>query len=147
VKQAGANQNENRTPRARGEGEAEERQVMTDKKITFTDAKGRTWTIEISDKALQHVADAGLEFKISPEVQINHPDALRRHQQIIFALIEPAAIRLGVSWGDFRAAMSSPELIADAWAALNNAIARRFPKRSAGRQDDDDTGNLHNQLK
>ncbi len=126
---------------------------MTDKKTTFTDAKGRLWAIEISDKALKHVADAGLNFKIGPKVDLNPvgsvmgQDALWKHQQIIFALIEPAAIRLSISWDDFRSSMSSPELIADAWAALNNAIARRFPKRSAGRQDDDDTGNLHNQLK
>jgi hypothetical protein len=127
---------------------------MTDKKTTFTDAKGRTWAIGVSDKALQHVADSGLVFKVGPEVEINHPlgstldrDALWKHQQIIFALIEPQAIRMGVSWGDFRAAMSSPALIADAWAALNIAIAARFPKGGAERQDEDDTGNLHNQLK
>jgi hypothetical protein len=127
-----------------------EQSETTDQKTTFTDAKGRTWTIEISDKALQHVADAGLDFQIGPKVELNHPagsalgrDAMWKHQHVIFALIEAAAIRLGVSWDDFRGSMSSPELIADAWAAINNAIAARFPKRSAGRQDDDDTGELH----
>jgi hypothetical protein len=139
--------------RAGDEGQTQERQVMTDKKTMFTDGKGRPWTIEISDKALKHVADAGLDFKIGPKVDLKpagsamRRDALWKYQQIIFALIEPAAIRLGVSWDEFRGSMSSPELIADAWAALNNAIAVRFPKGGAGQQADDDTGDLHNQLK
>lgn len=123
---------------------------MTDKKTTFTDAKGRTWAIDISDKALRHVSDAGLDFKIGPEMRLAQPvgskfheNDLLTHQQIIFALIEQQAIRLGVSWSDFRAAMCSQELMADAWEALNNAITARFPKQSTGRQDDDDTGELH----
>ena len=111
---------------------------------TFTDSEGRTWTIEITDKALQHVADAGLDFRIAPEMRMDEtldPSALLNHQQIIFALIEPEAVRLGVSWGDFRAAMSSRELLGAAWDALNNAVVARFPK-GCERRDDDVTGKL-----
>jgi hypothetical protein len=117
-------------------------------KTTFTDSEGRTWRIEITDKALQHIADAGLFFEVGPEMRISDPldetldpNAMLKHQQIIFALIEPEAIRQGVSWGDFRAAMSTRELLGAAWEAVNNAVVARFPK-GGGRPDGDVTDKL-----